>query len=94
MFVERNVCYSRLFTNLVGWHAGVVSFPLSDVILAQLACPLSEIMFSLHSGITNLALQTLVKLIFSLTNLSLYALYDLNASKTARLFAIFWASQV
>jgi len=28
------VCYSALFTNLVGWHASVVSFPLSDVILA------------------------------------------------------------
>jgi hypothetical protein len=38
MFVERKVCYSALFTNLVGWHAGGVSFPTSDVILAQLAC--------------------------------------------------------
>jgi len=41
---------------LVGWHAGVVGFPLSDAILAQLACPLSDIMFYLHSGITNLPL--------------------------------------
>jgi hypothetical protein len=56
MFVERNVCYSTLFTNLIGWHAGAVSFPLSDIILAQLACPLSDIMFCLHSGITNLSL--------------------------------------
>ena len=56
MFVERKVCYSALFTKLVGWHASAVSFPLSDVILAQLACPLSYIMFSLHSGITNLSL--------------------------------------
>jgi len=39
MFVERKVCYSALFTNLVGWRAGAVSFPQSDVILAQLACP-------------------------------------------------------
>ncbi len=46
----------RLFTNLVGWHTGIVSFPLSDVILAQLACPLSDIVFCLHSGITNLSL--------------------------------------
>ena len=38
MFVETKVCYSALFTNLVGWLAGAVSFPLSDVILAQLAC--------------------------------------------------------
>jgi hypothetical protein len=36
MFVERRVCYSALFTNLVWWHASAVSFPLSDVILAQL----------------------------------------------------------
>jgi hypothetical protein len=34
MFVERKVCYSALFTDLVGWYAGAVSFPLSDVILA------------------------------------------------------------
>ncbi len=53
MFVERKVCYSALFTNLVGCHAGAVSFPLSDVILAQLACPLSKIMLCLHSGISN-----------------------------------------
>ncbi len=51
MFVERKVRYSALYTNLVGWHAGAVSFPLSDVILAQIACPLSDIMFCLHSGI-------------------------------------------
>jgi hypothetical protein len=51
MFVERKVRYSALLTNLVGWHAGAVSFPLSDVILAQLACPLSEVMFCLHMGI-------------------------------------------
>jgi hypothetical protein len=57
MFVERKVCYSAaLFTNLVRWHASAVSFPLSDVILAQLVCPLSDIMFWLHTGITNLSL--------------------------------------
>jgi hypothetical protein len=56
MFVERKVRYLALFTILVGWHAGAVSFTLSDVILAQLACPLSDIMFCLHSGITNLSL--------------------------------------
>jgi hypothetical protein len=56
MFVERKVYYSSLFTNLVGWHAGAVSFPLSDVILAQLASLLSDIMFCLHSRITNLSL--------------------------------------
>jgi hypothetical protein len=53
MFVERKVCYSALFTNLDGWHAVAVSFPLSDVSLAQLACPLSDIMFYLHSEITS-----------------------------------------
>ncbi len=56
MFVERKDCYSALFTYLVGWHASAVSFPLSDVILAQLACPLSDVMFCIHSGITNLSL--------------------------------------
>ncbi len=56
MFVEEKVRYSALFTSLVGWHAGAVSFPLSDVILAHLACPLSDVMFCLHSGITNLSL--------------------------------------
>jgi hypothetical protein len=59
MFVERKVHYSALFTNLVGWYPGAVSLPLSDAILAQLASPLSDVMFCLHSGITNLSLQTL-----------------------------------
>ncbi len=35
IFVERKVRYSALFTNLVGWHAGAVSFLPSDVILAK-----------------------------------------------------------
>jgi hypothetical protein len=56
MFVERKVHYSALFTNLVGWHAGPVSFPLSDVILAQLACPLSDVMF-LFTFKNNISLQ-------------------------------------
>jgi hypothetical protein len=56
MFVERKVRYSTLFTNLVRWHTGAVSFLLSDVILAQLDCPLSDVMFCLHLGITNLSL--------------------------------------
>jgi hypothetical protein len=55
MFVERRVCYSALFTYLVGWHAGAVSFPLGEISLAQLACPLSDVMFCLHSGITNIS---------------------------------------
>jgi hypothetical protein len=44
-------CYSALFTYLVRWNAGAVSF-----ILSQLAYPLSDVMFRLHSGITNLSL--------------------------------------
>ncbi len=56
MFVERKACYSALFTNLVGWHASAFSYPLSDVIFVQIACPLSDVMFCLHSGITNLSL--------------------------------------
>jgi hypothetical protein len=53
---REKICYSALITNLVGWHAGPVSFPLSDIILAQLVCPLSDVMFCLPSGITNLSL--------------------------------------
>ncbi len=45
MFVERKVHYSALFTYLVGWHVGAVSFAPSDVILVQLVCPLSDVMF-------------------------------------------------
>ncbi len=48
--------YSTLFTYWVRWHTSAVSFPPSVVILTQLACPLSDIMFCLHSGRTNLSL--------------------------------------
>jgi hypothetical protein len=37
--------YSALFTFLVGWHASEVSLAPGDVILAQLACPLNEVIF-------------------------------------------------
>jgi hypothetical protein len=60
MFVERKVGYTALFTFLVGWHASAVSLPPSDVILAQLAYPLSDVMLCLHSGITNLSLTNIV----------------------------------
>ncbi len=50
---EREVSYSALFTYLVGWHAGAVSFSRSDIILAQLVYPLSDVMFCLHSGREN-----------------------------------------
>ncbi len=56
MFVETQVRYIALFTYLFGWHAGAVSLPLSDIILAQLACLLSGVMFCLHSKITILSL--------------------------------------
>jgi hypothetical protein len=55
MFVERWVGYSALFTYLVGWHAAAITLPPSDVIFAQLAYPLSDAMFWLHSRITNLS---------------------------------------
>jgi hypothetical protein len=45
MFVERKVCYSALFTTFVRWYANAFSFPLSNIILVQLACPMSDIMF-------------------------------------------------
>jgi hypothetical protein len=58
MFVERKVCDLAWFTYLVGWHASAVSVPPNDVTLAKLACLLSDVMFCLHSGITNLYLST------------------------------------
>ncbi len=81
MFVERKVCYSALFTNLVAWHAGTVSFPLSDVILAQLACPLSDvILVQLACPLSDVILAQLACplsdvmfcLFSGITNLSLY----------------------
>jgi hypothetical protein len=48
MFVEGEVSYSVLLTFLVEWHTSGVSFPLGDVIFAQLACPLNEVIFCLH----------------------------------------------
>jgi hypothetical protein len=48
MFVERKVCYSALFIYVVGFHGSAVSFPLGDVILGQLACPLNDVIFCLH----------------------------------------------
>jgi hypothetical protein len=55
MLVDRKVRYSALFSNLIGWHTGAVSFPLNDVILAKLACPLSDVMLCLHSGRSDLS---------------------------------------
>jgi hypothetical protein len=55
ILVERKVLYSALFTNLVRWHAGAINFPPSDIILAQLACPLSDIMFCLHSEFSSVS---------------------------------------
>ncbi len=52
MFVERKVCYSALITNLVRWHESAVSFPLSDIILAQLACPLSNVILFWETNVT------------------------------------------
>jgi hypothetical protein len=39
--------YSGLFTFLVGWHASAVCLPPSDVTLAQLACPLNDVILCL-----------------------------------------------
>jgi hypothetical protein len=46
---EREVSYSALFTNLFGWHTSAVTLPPGDVILAQLACTLNDV-------ITNISL--------------------------------------
>ncbi len=56
MFVDRKARYSALVTNLVRWHPSAVSLPLRDVILAQPSCLLSNVMFCIHSEITNLSL--------------------------------------
>jgi hypothetical protein len=60
--VVTNVCREKglllsIVCKLVRWPASAVSFTLSDIILAQLAYPLSDIMFCLHSGITSLSLS-------------------------------------
>jgi hypothetical protein len=57
IFVERKVCYSALFTNLVRRHAVAVGYPLSDIILSQLACPLYDVIILFTSGISNLSLH-------------------------------------
>jgi hypothetical protein len=56
MFIERWVSYSALFTFLVGWHASAVTLPQGDIILAQLACPLNNVIFLFTSGIAKLSL--------------------------------------
>jgi hypothetical protein len=48
-----NVCrevglYSALFTYVIRWHTGAVTLSPGKVILAQLACYLSDVMFCLH----------------------------------------------
>jgi hypothetical protein len=57
MFVEIKVHYSAFFTNLVGWHVVAVSFPLSDLISAQLAFTLNDDIILFTSGIANLSLH-------------------------------------
>ncbi len=48
MFEEKQVGYSALFILLVGWHTHAVSLPPGDIILAQLAWPLNDVIFCLH----------------------------------------------
>jgi len=48
MFVERWVSSRALITFLVGWNEGAVSMPPWNVIIGQLACPLNDVIFSLH----------------------------------------------
>jgi hypothetical protein len=61
VFVQCNVCGekgSALFTYF-GTPVQLAS-PLSDVILALLACPLNNIMFCLHSGITSYLFTSII----------------------------------
>ncbi len=37
-----------MLTLLVGWHASAVSLPPSDIILAELACHLNDVIVCLH----------------------------------------------
>jgi hypothetical protein len=46
--VSREVAWLPFFVYLVGWHASAVSLPPGDIILAQLACPLNDVIISLH----------------------------------------------
>ncbi len=39
---------SQLCLLLVGWHTSAASLLLGDINLAQLACPLNDVMFCLH----------------------------------------------
>jgi hypothetical protein len=54
------------------WHARAVSFPPGDVILAQLACPLNDVIFIFTYGITphlstNIAQNSMRHKLFYLT---------------------------
>jgi hypothetical protein len=60
MFVERKVRYSALFTFLVGWHGSAVGLPPGDVIFAQLASPLNDIIFAYIRNSKPISLQTLL----------------------------------
>ncbi len=56
MFVERQVSSWALFTLLVRWHASDVSLPPGAIILAELACPLNDVILRFTLGITSLSL--------------------------------------
>jgi hypothetical protein len=65
MFVEIEVSYSALFTFLVRWHASAVILPPGDVILAQLACLLNDIIFCIHKEYLTHLSTTLDAMTFS-----------------------------
>jgi hypothetical protein len=57
LFVEMQACYSALFTFLVGWYTRAVSLPPDDVIFAQLACPLNNVIFVYNRNNQPISLQ-------------------------------------
>jgi len=57
---DRLVSHSGLFSDLVIWHAGAVSSPPADIIFAQLACPLNDVIFVCIGNSQPFPLQTLV----------------------------------
>jgi hypothetical protein len=58
ILLSRNLCRETDWLLSIAYIFGqvAVSLPPSDVILAQIACPLSDVMFCLNSGITDLSL--------------------------------------
>ncbi len=83
MFVHTKVSYLALFTLLVGWFAGAVSFRPEDITLVGLVCPQMTSFFIYISGlyykhitIVNDDSRVITKLETSLTEDARVIIYD------------------